>query len=59
MTLQKAVLSDDGIRKYLSQKEIEEAFDYNYHLKNVDKIFDRLGMPAAAKKVKRRTKVKV
>jgi adenylosuccinate lyase len=60
MTLQKAVLSDNAIRKYLSQKEIEEAFDYNYHLKNVDKIFDRLGMPAAVKKkAKLRTKVKV
>ncbi len=60
MTLQKAVLSDNAIRKHLSEKEIEEAFDYNYHLKNVDKIFERLGMPAAVKKkAKLKTKVKV
>ena len=28
---------------YLTSKEdVEDAFDYNYHLKNVDEIFERV-----------------
>ncbi len=32
------------IKDYLSDKEIDSAFDYHYHLKNVDKIFKRVGL---------------
>ncbi|WP_106494683.1 adenylosuccinate lyase [Lentibacillus sp. Marseille-P4043] len=28
----------------LSQDEIDDCFDYTYHLKNVDRIFDRIGL---------------
>lgn len=34
--------SDPGIKKHLSRKEIEDCFDYKYHLKNIDGIFKRL-----------------
>ncbi|EMG0661812.1 adenylosuccinate lyase [Listeria monocytogenes] len=32
------------ITENLSAEEIADCFDYNYHLKNVDLIFDRLGL---------------
>jgi len=38
------VLADRDIAKYLSPEEIEELFDYNYHLKNIDYIFTRVGL---------------
>jgi adenylosuccinate lyase len=38
------VVADDEIGKYLTAEEIEKLFDYNYHLKNVDYIFARLGL---------------
>lgn len=34
--------SDHEMKKYLSRKEIEDCFDYKYHLKNIDGIFKRL-----------------
>ncbi|MBO0477482.1 adenylosuccinate lyase [Vagococcus sp. DIV0080] len=35
---------DETITSVLSQEEIDDAFDYNYHLKNVDVIFERVGL---------------
>ena len=39
-----AILHDDGIRSVLSAAEIEEIFDIRYYVKNVDKIFRRVGI---------------
>ncbi|WP_409296659.1 adenylosuccinate lyase [Peribacillus sp. SCS-26] len=36
--------ADDKITSLLSPDEIADCFDYNYHLKYVDTIFDRLGL---------------
>lgn len=40
----KLIESEAKITKKLSSAEIEDCFDYNYHLKNVDMIFERLGL---------------
>lgn len=36
--------ADEAITSVLSDEEIDDAFDYNYHLKNVDLIFERVGL---------------
>ncbi len=36
--------ADETITAKLSPEEIEDCFDYNYHIKHVDTIFDRLGL---------------
>lgn len=36
------LLEDDELRQYLNHQEINACFDYNYHLKNIDRIFKRL-----------------
>ena len=36
------LLADLDVTRYLDKKEIENSFDLNYHLKNVDYIFDRV-----------------
>lgn len=38
------VEENEKISSLLSPEEIEDCFDYNYHLKNVDMIFERLGL---------------
>lgn len=38
------VEQDETVMSHLSGEEVEEAFDYNYHLKNVDEIFERVGL---------------
>lgn len=38
------VEQDASITEKLSKAEIADCFDYHYHLKNVDLIFDRLGL---------------
>ncbi|MCQ6277013.1 adenylosuccinate lyase [Bacillus sp. V3B] len=38
------VESEEKITSKLSEEEIADCFDYNYHLKNVDTIFERLGL---------------
>lgn len=38
------VKSSDAITKWLSSDEIEAAFDLNHHTRNVDVIFDRVGL---------------
>ncbi len=44
MTLRESVMADPRIRKVLTQNEINQVFQYQYHLKNVGKIFKRLGI---------------
>ncbi|MFN3966917.1 MAG: adenylosuccinate lyase, partial [Endomicrobiia bacterium] len=36
------VLADDFIRKYLSEKEIENCFDINYFVRNIPKVYRRV-----------------
>lgn len=38
------VEQDEQITEVLTQEEIDDCFDYTYHLKNVDFIFDRIGL---------------
>ncbi|MFB4168602.1 adenylosuccinate lyase [Virgibacillus sp. JSM 102003] len=38
------VEADEQINTKLSQAEIDDCFDYTYHLKNVDAIFNRIGL---------------
>lgn len=38
------VEANDTVRKYLTDADINDAFDYSYHLKNVDAIFKRVGL---------------
>lgn len=38
------VEADSKITSYLSKEEIDDCFDYHYHLKQVDTIFTRLGL---------------
>jgi adenylosuccinate lyase len=44
LEFKEAVLGDDGIRSLLNAKEIEAILDYRYHVKNVDRIFRRVGI---------------
>ena len=36
------LLEDEEIKKHLSENDIEEIFNIDYHLKYVDEIFDRV-----------------
>ncbi|MCM3667301.1 adenylosuccinate lyase [Mesobacillus subterraneus] len=36
--------NDEKIAGLLSETEIDDCFDYNYHIKHVDMIFERLGL---------------
>lgn len=36
--------ADEKITSVLSKDELDDAFDYHYHLKNVDVIFERVGL---------------
>ncbi|MDK6805793.1 adenylosuccinate lyase [Aerococcus sp. UMB7834] len=38
------VEANDQLTELLNSKEIDDAFDYHYHLQRVDEIFDRLGI---------------
>ncbi|WP_337020193.1 adenylosuccinate lyase, partial [Oceanobacillus massiliensis] len=40
----KLVEADEVISEKLTREEIEDCFDYTYHLKNVDVIFNRIGL---------------
>ena len=35
---------NDVVKEKLTEEELEDCFDYTYHLKNVDYIFERLGL---------------
>jgi adenylosuccinate lyase len=39
---QTELLNDAEVRKYISEEQIKEAFNLNYHLKHVDTIFTRV-----------------
>lgn len=39
-----SLFGDEEVKKYLSRNEIEKCFDIQYHLKNVDKIFKKVGI---------------
>jgi adenylosuccinate lyase len=41
---QEVVAEADEITEILSEDEIEEAFDPRYHVRNVDRIFRRVGL---------------
>ena len=43
-SFKEALLGDDGIRSVLNVKEIEDIFNFKYHLKHVDRIFRRVGI---------------
>lgn len=36
--------ADEKVMSVLTKEDLDEAFDYNYHLKNVDTIFERVGL---------------
>lgn len=38
------VEQNDLVRQYLSEEDIQDCFDYQYHLKQVDTIFERVGL---------------
>ncbi len=38
------VSEDKDIARFLSKEEIDELFDYDYHLKNINYIFERIGL---------------
>lgn len=42
VTLREAILKDPKISKYLSRKEIDSVFNYDYHTKHVGHIFKRV-----------------
>jgi adenylosuccinate lyase len=44
MSFKERALKNGDLGKYLSEKEINDCFDVKYHLRNVDHIFDRLGL---------------
>ncbi|MCM8778237.1 MAG: adenylosuccinate lyase [Candidatus Omnitrophica bacterium] len=41
---QELLLRDKEIRKYLEEKEIRALFDLSFYLRNIDKIFHRVGL---------------
>ncbi|WP_408955335.1 adenylosuccinate lyase [Natroniella sp. ANB-PHB2] len=38
------LLADGDVMKHLSREELDEIFDYEYHLRNIDTIYQRLGL---------------
>jgi adenylosuccinate lyase len=42
--LKEIILADKEARKHLNENEIEQAFNINYYLRNVETIFKRLGL---------------
>lgn len=38
------IKADKEIKKYLDNSEIDKVFDYNYYLKEIDTIFNRVGL---------------
>ena len=42
--LKDLLLNNQSIKKYLSKEEIEDSFDMDYYLKNVDYIYQRVGL---------------
>ncbi len=44
MSFKERALKNGELGEHLSEKEINDCFDVKYHLRNVDHIFDRLGL---------------
>ena len=40
----KPLVENSEIMNYLSKEDIDDAFDYHYHLRHVDDIFKKLGL---------------
>jgi adenylosuccinate lyase len=36
--------ANNKIRQYMTDEDLDKAFDYNYHLARVDDIFERVGL---------------
>jgi adenylosuccinate lyase len=45
--------ADRRVTAHLSKRELNSLFDYEYYLKHVDEVFERLGLSGAKKKAKR------
>ena len=43
-TFKELVMKDAGVKKYLSEKEIENCFSLEYHLRHIDRIFKSVGL---------------
>ena len=43
-TFKELVMKDDGVKKYLDDKEIENCFSQEYHLRHIDGIFKNIGL---------------
>jgi adenylosuccinate lyase len=44
LEFKEALIADDGVRSILSADQIEEIFGIKYYLKNIDRIFRRVGI---------------
>ena len=44
LDFKKIILEDLEIKKYLSNKDIDELFDMNKIMKNINKVYDRLNL---------------
>ncbi len=38
------LIEDSEVMNYLSEEDLDDAFDYHYHLKHVDEIFEKCGL---------------
>ena len=38
------LIEDSEVMNYLSEDDLDDAFDYHYHLKHVDEIFEKCGL---------------
>jgi len=49
--------TDNRVTAHLTRSELESLFDYNYYLKHVDSIFERLGLtkPKSTSQTQRNT----
>lgn len=45
--LKELLAADKRVRSHLSPQELDELFNLQYHLKNVDKIFERFSLPSS------------
>lgn len=57
ITLKESVLSDEELMSYLSRQEVEEAFDYDYHMRNVPVIMERAGIPSITAKARKEVRI--
>lgn len=58
ITLKEAVLADQELMSYLGRHEVEEAFDYDYHMRNVPVIMERAGIPKITAKARKEVRIK-